>query len=204
MTMRDCPDGAMRDLLPIHAAGRLDAGERAAVDAHLAACADCRAELDVLRAVGRAYAVPTPDVAAIVAAITQRGAARPPQPAAVPFHRQPLWRLAASVTVIIAATATYVAVRGDGSGPQAVADSVAQLAAGGMVQGPDTDVAVPVAGDPVAGTAIRLGVSLSDLSDAQVEALLASMGGMEGNVLADPEVMAKPIVSGSDEAGGRK
>ncbi|MEA3247024.1 MAG: hypothetical protein U9Q74_12790, partial [Gemmatimonadota bacterium] len=172
---------------------------------HLAACAECRAELDVLRAVGRAYAVPAPDVAAIVAAIPRRGAARPVHtapPAAIPFHRQPLWRLAASVTLIIAATATYVAVRGAGADPRAVADSVAQLAVGEVAQRPDTDVG-PAAGEPAAGGAIRLGVSLSDLTDAQVEALLVAMDGMEGNVLADPEVMAKPIAPGSDGEGGR-
>ncbi len=38
-------------LLPIHAAGRLDAAERAEVDAHLAGCAACRADLELWVAV---------------------------------------------------------------------------------------------------------------------------------------------------------
>ena len=45
MTMRDCPDGAMRDQLPLYVSGRMDARARLAVDAHLACCADCTAEV---------------------------------------------------------------------------------------------------------------------------------------------------------------
>ena len=53
MTMRDCPDGAMRDQLPLYVSGRMDARARLAVDAHLACCADCTAEVAMLAAVDR-------------------------------------------------------------------------------------------------------------------------------------------------------
>ncbi len=199
MTMRDCPDGVMRDLLPVYAAGRLGAEQHAAVEGHLAACAECRAELELIRAVIRAYAVPVPDAAVIAAHIRPRRRVT----GSVPFHRQPLWRVAATATLMIAASATYVAVRSGGGGPRAIPDSAARLVAGVDASRPDTG-ATPVTAAPLAtGTSVRLGVSLADLTDAQLEALLAAMEGIEGNVLADPEVMAKPIIQGSDAEGGR-
>jgi hypothetical protein len=48
MPSRDC--AAIRQLLPSYAAGQLDASQRATVDAHLATCDDCRAELRQWRA----------------------------------------------------------------------------------------------------------------------------------------------------------
>lgn len=198
MTMRDCPDGAVRDLLPVYAVGRLDADLSAGVEAHLADCADCRAELDLLRAVSRAYAVPAPDPAVIAARLQPRRR----MATVVPFHRQPLWRVAATATLMIAASATYVAVRSGGGNSRAMPDSAAHLAVGVQAAAPESS-ANGAAGPSAAGAAMRLGVSLADLTDAQLEALLAAMEGMDGNVLADPEVMAKPIVQGSDAGGGR-
>ncbi len=43
------PHVAVQKLLPWYVTGRLEAAERAAVDAHLAACADCRGELETER-----------------------------------------------------------------------------------------------------------------------------------------------------------
>src|SRR5581483_2173342 len=134
VAVRDCTDSVMRDLLPVYAAGRLGAEQHAAVEGHLAACAECRAELELIRAVIRAYAVPVPDAAVIAAHIRPRRRVT----GSVPFHRQPLWRVAATATLMIAASATYVAVRSGGGGPRAIPDSAARLVAGVDASRPDT------------------------------------------------------------------
>jgi hypothetical protein len=47
--MNDCPNADIRDQLPDLLHDRLDASARAAVMAHVDACVDCRAELELLR-----------------------------------------------------------------------------------------------------------------------------------------------------------
>ena len=61
--MTDCPKVAMRDLLPDHLHGSLDARTGAELLAHLEGCAECRAELALLdqsrRALDRVPAIST-------------------------------------------------------------------------------------------------------------------------------------------------
>jgi anti-sigma factor RsiW len=102
--MNDCPNADVRDLLPDLVHGRLDAESRAMVEAHVAACADCRAELALLRdlraSLGR---TPRLDLAAITAA--------------VPAYRAPArrswvgWRTAAAITVLVAGGSSVVVLR---------------------------------------------------------------------------------------------
>ena len=63
--MRDCPNAEIRDLLPDVVSGRISAPDRARVDAHLATCAECRAELALLESVKRSARTPAIDVDAI-------------------------------------------------------------------------------------------------------------------------------------------
>lgn len=210
MTMRDCPDGEMRDLLPLYVAGRLADADRVRVEAHIAVCPECAAETELLRNVARAYAVALVDSAAIAARLPARHPARPrvwrAARTAAPFHRQPLWRLAASLTLMIGAAAILTLARSkpgattmDGRAPVAAEPAPVALGNSTPTAAPDT------APRQIASTkAIGLGVSLSDLTDAQLESLLSSLEKLDGNVLADPEVMARPIVSpGTDPDQGR-
>src|SRR5512140_1830353 len=65
-SMNDCPNADVRDLLP----DRLDEAARAMVESHLEGCADCRAELALLRDVRASLRrAPALNVAAIAAAI---------------------------------------------------------------------------------------------------------------------------------------
>ncbi|MDF1503529.1 zf-HC2 domain-containing protein, partial [Roseisolibacter sp. H3M3-2] len=78
----ECADEEMRDALPGLAHGRLAAPERRAVEAHLAACASCTAELAVLRDLRGALVTGAPALdlerlAAGVIAGTRRPAADP-------------------------------------------------------------------------------------------------------------------------------
>jgi hypothetical protein len=68
---------------------------------------------------------------------------------------------------------------------------------------PDTDLRqVAAAADP--NRAIGLGVSLTELTDAQLESLLNALDKMDGRVLPDPERMSRELVpSGTDPDQGR-
>ncbi|MDA1080528.1 MAG: zf-HC2 domain-containing protein [Gemmatimonadetes bacterium] len=210
--MRDCPDGETRDLLPLFARGRLAPLDQARVESHIETCGECAAELRLLREVARAYDVAPVDVSTIVAGLPTRRPAR----AGVPFHRQPLWRVAAGLTLMITGAAAVLLVRDQPAldlGLSSI-DSLALAPTGG---GKGLVSSVPVTGaaagttaastDPIGGgaPAMGFGVSLSDLTDAQLESLLASLERIEGTVLPDPETMAKVInPSGSDQDTGRE
>lgn len=101
---------ALRELVPLHAIGALTGPERAAVESHLAACAECAAELRAFAPVGVALAQAAPQVdppvtlrAAILA--TARGERAP---ARAPWQMTP-WLAAAAMVVITAGMALYVA-----------------------------------------------------------------------------------------------
>jgi hypothetical protein len=84
--MSECTNSEMQDRLPEFAAERLPAGERMAVELHVAGCAACRSDVEVLRAVQDARPLtPTIDVARIVAALPA-----PPRPVARPADRGPV------------------------------------------------------------------------------------------------------------------
>ena len=93
--MNDCPNADVRDLLPDLVHGRLDAATRAMVETHIAGCADCRAELALLRDLrGSFQGTPRIDVGAIAAAVpSYRGPAR---------RSWVGWRAAAAITVLVA------------------------------------------------------------------------------------------------------
>src|SRR5262245_40570616 len=100
----------IHELLPLHLYGDLELNERSAVEEHLSACPECRAELAALGGVRRALDV-TPaefchvDVASIYRAESDR------------LHRRSRrWRAAAVLTAIAAVLllALRVEVRADG------------------------------------------------------------------------------------------
>jgi predicted anti-sigma-YlaC factor YlaD len=198
VTMRDCPDAAIRDLLPLFVSGRLDDVEQARVEAHLQGCTDCAAEVDLLRATVRAYDVAPLDAAAIASRIpTARAAKR-----ARPFHSQPLWRVAAAITIMIAGTATTMllnrpdfATQNLGMGP----DTGTSVTAPGTGSAPESTIAL--AGTARPEKSISFGSNLSDLTDAQLEALLASVDKMDGTLTTDPEALVPRI--GTDSSGRR-
>ncbi|MEP7002250.1 MAG: zf-HC2 domain-containing protein [bacterium] len=102
--MTDCPNADVRDLLPDLVHGRLDAESRALVETHVAACADCKAEVALLRDLRASLRrSPRVDTAAIAAA--------------VPAYRAPSrrawvgWRTAAAITLLVAGGSSVVVMR---------------------------------------------------------------------------------------------
>ncbi|HEX3868393.1 MAG TPA: zf-HC2 domain-containing protein, partial [Gemmatimonadaceae bacterium] len=104
--MIDCPNAEIRDRLPDLLHDRLSASERAMVMAHVDACAECRAELELLRGVQRTLMARTPrvDVGAIVAALPKPGArSRDASVVSIGERRRApwsSWRAAAAITLL--------------------------------------------------------------------------------------------------------
>jgi len=190
VTMRDCPDGSMRDLLPLHVSGRLAAADHATVEAHVRGCVDCTAEVALLRVVSQAYPAHAVDVSAIVARLPVPARAR----TRIPFHRQPIWRVAATFTLFIVGTATVMVVRGPTAQAPGTAVGTSVPAA------PETTLAGATSR---ASALLSLGTDFSDLSDSQLESLLGSLDGLDPRPQADPMTIATPIIQEPTKAPGR-
>ncbi|HET7586270.1 MAG TPA: zf-HC2 domain-containing protein [Gemmatimonadaceae bacterium] len=118
--MSDCPRGDLRDRLPDVLHGTVIGEERAELEAHVAACAACAAELALLREARQALETgPAVDVAAIVGAVRrarqaparhqQRGAT---YGVATPTAGRRIWQ---SHALRIAATVAFLVVGAAGA-----------------------------------------------------------------------------------------
>src|SRR6185369_16427625 len=101
--MNDCLNAEMRDLLPDLLHDRLAADVRAAVTAHVSACADCREELELLQQLQTVLVAGAPrvDVAYVVGALP-----KPPAQVKTLSRRAARrtwsdWRIAAAVTLLV-------------------------------------------------------------------------------------------------------
>lgn len=211
--MNDCPNAEIRDRLPDLLHERLEPDVRAQVVAHVERCADCRAELALLKDV-HAILVERPrvDVARIVGAL--------PSPAAVRVARLPSrsrrfdWRVAASIAALVVggvSIGTYAsigrnvhvaAVGFPTATPQAVAarvdSALAHTATGSAVAAaaPTTSGAsTGTAAHAAAVTELATGDGLSDMSEGQLEALLSDIERMQPLPPAEPDTI---VVTGPD------
>jgi len=180
----------MRDRLPDLLNDRLAAIEQAEVVAHLAACADCREELELLRAIRAMLSAPTlrVDVASIVRALP-KSSSQTLRPRSQ--RRWADWRIAAAITVLAVGGSsvalinrTHVAtVRIDANGP--------------IVDSPSTSAVEPTpppntpSDEPNGG----LGMSghLADLDDAQVQALINEIENMKAVPITEPEPVSMKV-----------
>jgi anti-sigma factor RsiW len=187
--MNDCVNAEMRDRLPDLLSDRLPASERAEVVAHVAACADCREELELLRALRSMFSASAPrvDVASIVSAL-------PKAPSQLrPRSRRTWadWRIAAAVTVLAVGGSsvalinrtTYITpVRIDAASPSADSAPTAR---------PNTPSDTGQDGEPSGG----LGMSghLADLDDAQLQALINEIENMKAVPITEPEPVSMKV-----------
>ncbi len=213
--MHDCSNAEIRDLLPDLLHGRLDAETRAQVEAHVARCADCAAELSVLRDLRAAmHTAPSENVASIVAAI----------PAHRPNVRQTWvgWRVAAAVTLLVGGASSVVVIREGTFGqpdsvravmasvpdaqPIAPVPSVVDTHATPLVAKPHVALVTPapapvqqtltVAAQPAARELALGGSSLNDLSDRELAALLKAIDELDAVPSTDVETGSLAPVSG--------
>jgi anti-sigma factor RsiW len=179
MSMRDCPNGEVRDLLPAFVHGRLEAAEAARVREHLAACEDCEVEVAVLRSLHDELTAPVPvDLASVTAGVLARttGGVRlvdaPTDVAPRGAAARPTRWLRAAALVLAVGGGSLLAVQqvlGPGTGPGQPAP-----------QGPVVAMAGETAG-------LGFGGGVSDLADVDLQELEAAVAALEQQPIGDVE-----------------
>jgi anti-sigma factor RsiW len=198
--MTDCPNGEIRDQLPAYVHGRLDAATRAAVEAHIAGCAECATELALLHSARRVMNAGTPvvDVRRIVAALPAPPAVRV---AGIRPARKPVWstlRIAAALATVAIGGVSIAVVQRLTAPETAAIPVVALVPATTPVQAPvvatpvpaPVPVAVPTqaeGGEVSEGAPLTVGGGISDMSDADVKALLGAIDNLDGVPDAEPQ-----------------
>lgn len=170
--MRDCSNAGIRDALPDLMHGTLPAERRAAVRAHVDACADCRAELELLMRVRGTVAAPRVDVARIVAAL-------PAYRSVGSWRRafRPMWQAAAAVLLIVGGA--LVLQRGRAPEPRGSFDTVATM--------------VPALALPVPSE-LSLGETFHDVTDTELRALVNAIDTLDAIPLEEPASITVPLV----------
>lgn len=169
--MSDCPNVTMRELLPDLLNDRLPAGSRAQVEAHLKSCADCRAELTLLRQVQASAVAPRVDAARIAAAIP------PYRPATTWVRLSRSWTVRVAAAVLLVAGATTILRNRDASLDQ-----------------PDTVLAMSTPSPELA-----VG-GLTDIADQDLRVLMTELGKIQAVTPSEPDVVV-PAVSRSGGGG---
>jgi len=199
--MRDCAEASASDQLAELVHGRLDAVERVPLEAHVAACASCTAELAIVRRVHQVVTETPPvpvDVARIVAALPApphrgRGAG-----AAISLDarrsRRPQWRVAAAGALLAAGLGGVMVVQQSGAPSTAPATEQGlpsqqpTTARGpGHAEGAARDVDVQrsaASGSKSAARELAAASVTSDLSDGELASLLESMDAIEAMPLS--------------------
>lgn len=183
--MTDCDNDTLKDQLPLLAHDALGAEETARVRAHLATCASCAAEFELLGAAKRVFDAEAPavDTSAIIALLPSAPQGRPVLRVERSARRRavfPRYAFAAAASLILVATLSLGALRAvffGGTG----ADSL--------------DIALVEPGS-AATTADILGAGgLSELGSDELTTLLAELEAMEATVAAEPSTIRQPVTT---------
>ena len=190
--MSDCPNVEMREALPELLHGRLAVEHAARVREHVAVCAECAAELELLERVRRAYAqAPAIDTAAIVRAL--------PAPDAGRSSSLGVLRIAAAIVFILAGVLvlrTVVVGRGASDREQMV-----------LVPRDSALPALPVPNtatvrEPVAAGSLTLAMAVSEVDDLdaeELETLLGALDRIDAAPVAEPDTLIGSVPGvGSD------
>ena len=171
--MTDCMNQDVRDALPDLLHGRLDELNTATMLAHVESCAECTAELALLReARASARVAPSIDVDKIVAALPLSGMAdaaiaQAPVAKANRGVSSQLWKFAAAAVIAVSGLAV-LNQRDNVSAPMRVAQ--------------DTQIVAPVSGTP-----LSLVAGVQDLTDEQIQTLLTELDEIDPIPSAEPE-----------------
>lgn len=184
--MTECMNSEIRDALPDLLGGRLSELDMATMTAHVESCAACRTEIELLHEVRRsAPFAPAIDVARVVAALPAYGAATitaPPRgdrPMPTVSSRPVVWKAAAVAVLITLGGLGIADLSRDG-----VSRNSARTTADANVQAPAIATTTPLNRAPI-GLSLVAGVQ--DLTDTQIETLLAELDGLEAVPSAEPE-----------------
>jgi len=205
--MTDCQQNEIRDRLPEYVHGTLGAAERAQVEAHLAGCAACRADVALLRSMSAAMArsAPAVDVQRIVTAAKAARAAHgvpKTRPELAQMRRpvpQYVWRAAAAVLFMVVGATGYYFGRANpvSTSPVQVASNPTVQLSRPMPQSPVPVPAVAPAPAPahVQPAAVGLSFGGEALSPAQANALISDLE--KSAPAIDPEPAAVIDIEGT-------
>lgn len=206
--MNDCVMTEVRDALPDLLHGRLSELDTATMMAHVESCPECRAELALLREVrSSAPLAPVMDAARIASSLPRYGGAAVMRalPAKPERKTTPRFAMLAAVAAIVVAlggvavtslrnandevpTSAVASATPSAATPSTVAAETiapARSALGQSVTKEPTRVAVTPARKQVASLSFVGGTQ--DLSDSELETLLAELDGMETLPAAEPQ-----------------
>jgi len=212
----------MRDALPDLIHGSLDAARAADVEAHVASCAECAAELDLLRVVvASATKAPAMDIGRIAAALptpTRQGLLLHHgggQPAAAGSRKphsvwsRPLLRVAATVAIVAAGGLSLVVGRDVLNPERQVSPPATRVAAAAPLPAAANQTAAvassvapqqAVARHLASAAGLSLVGEVQDLSDEHLATLLSEMDRMDAIPGAEPEAIT-PAIGVSDTNG---
>lgn len=206
--MSECRNLEVRDLLPALARGELKSSERVAVEEHLATCATCRAELELVRDFASALrSVPPIDTARIAQAVVRAARDQRDAPISLDAVRRRraapirMWLAAASLIAVagagaLAVVATHDEVRG-GPAPEVARNDAPVVSPATPEERTQTPRSEPplVEPRPATGTELVMGGGVSDLADADLESLLGVLEGLDAEIDVEPAVLL-PLVEG--------
>ena len=198
--MTECMNTEVREALPDLLNGRLSALDTATMNAHVEACAECRAELELLREIRGSRIVPRMDAARIAAAIPPYDGEHVIAPAHVRgsiISRVGVLRIAAAAVFVAAggwalSTSSNWSDARAGASERAVAAPVAPAA---ETPGAARTVASPAVSEPAAAKAsagtevasLSLVGGTDDLSDADLEKLTSDIETIDAIPAEDPQ-----------------
>jgi hypothetical protein len=204
--MSECTNLEMSDLLPELARGTLTGPALVAVEDHLATCAACRAELDLVRSARAVLsATPAVDTSRIVAAITRSNTIRRDATAAVAqTRRRRAWSIATPSRRVWLAAASIVAAVGVSliasnvsRDPEAPAPSpiVAQTDQPTPPAPTTPEPVRPATTRPAGRVELMMAGGVADLADAELESLLEVLEDVDTELDVEPAVLL-PVLEG--------
>lgn len=189
--MNDCVNGEIRDVLPELVSGTLPAGEVARVQEHVRACAECAAEVELLRTARAAMRLaPAMDTARIAAAVQASTAQR------LAARRAPAARIARIASLSLVAVIGALGIWSlRGSSPTTAEAPVAAVITAADQPGAIEPARAVESQGVRAPVQLALGGDMSQLGDDELLALLSEVSALEAMPGAEPASLAiEPVL----------
>jgi hypothetical protein len=193
--MNDCVNAEMRDRLPELLHDRLPANVRAELVAHVAVCADCREELELLRALRSVLAAPAPrvDVASIVSALPKA-----PSQTSRPRSRRTWadWRIAAAITILAVGGSSVALINRTpdvGSVGINATSPIPDSAPATLAPSTRPNASSDTNQDTEPSGGLGMSGHLADLDDAQLQALINEIENMKAVPITEPEPVSMKV-----------
>lgn len=189
--MNDCVNGDIRDMLPELVNGTLPAGDVARVQQHVNACADCAAEVELLRTARAAMRLaPVMDTTRIAAAVQASTAQR------LAARRAPAARVARIASLSLVAVIGALGVWSLRDSTPAEPEAPATVALSAPESRRPVEQAQPAEAPPARGPVqLALGGDMSQLGDDDLVALLSEVSALEAMPGEEPAQLAiEPVL----------